>query len=724
MAADQANIELERRDEDPALADFVLSMAKSMNRTGYYSTEHPEGQRALLGLYDGFVNLMHERGQEFAFQLSFSREGANTEDVALYDGKNPIKLMRGILQEGAGNTFVPKFVEYFHRQGLLSFNLRKDLTQPHFEIFVERMTRPADVVADNPGEVLSRDLATAGVRGVSVVFDEDRIAGLRGSIPWRAELALTRLRKDLRMIPMLANATVDEMRKIKSRLMDDILRGIQEPALLIALARHLGEALGGQEEIMPRDEAETHLIEGIAPRIAPGFAERMAKPWTYEDTEDEAPEDRQCRLRLIKALIQRLLSMPEKQAAHALVVLYQSGYIDLDGLSIKARDLIRANALAEAALTSVDGLVAELDHSKAADPFSAVIRDLGLAADVLIERQAWATAAAIVETVRQYAKGQLPVPTGGAEKAFAVLRSIANDEALAAIAAGIIASDGPYDGCVAIARALEPDHAISLLLLALTDTRDPTLQHWIVDEIKRRAWDDAPQIVSRLQDEQTPWFVLKELLIVSRQFGDEGMFSTLVKLYEHNTPQVRSEALISMAAVAPERAARMIERALDDPDRDLRRTASLAAATSSKPSEAVIKRLLRIIDNDREQEGLRLQAASTLRAIANRGPNVPRRREIIDSFRNVVADKYGSRMHRFKRFAKSRLPPPDQLIAAACINLGETLEPDATEDIELLRACLDDENIDIRHAAKHALGRFGGAGRSTAPPPEPAQEPS
>ena len=181
-----------RRDEDPRLSEFVLSMTKAMCRTGYYSASHPEGQRALLGLYDEFINLMHDRGHEFSFQLSFSRAGKGDEDVALYDGKSAIRLMRDSLTEGAGNTFTPKLVEYFHRQGLLSFTLKKEIPQAHFEVFIERMTRPPDTSIQHPGEELSRDLALAGVHEVSVVFDEDRIAGLRASIPWRAEHTSTR----------------------------------------------------------------------------------------------------------------------------------------------------------------------------------------------------------------------------------------------------------------------------------------------------------------------------------------------------------------------------------------------------------------------------------------------------------------------------------------------------------------------------------------------------
>lgn len=701
------------RGDDPHLSDFVLSMTKAMNRTGYYSTQHPEGQRALLGLFDSFVNLMHERGPEFSFQLSFSREGAGDEDVALYDGKQSIKLMREVLTEGAANTFVPKLVEYFHRQGLLSFSIKKEIPQDHFEIFVERMTRPQDQQTTHPGEELSRDLAAAGVRTVSVVFDEDRIQGIKGSIPWRAELALTRLRKDLRMIPMLANASVEEMRQIKSRLMDDILRGIQQVNLLIALARHLGEALSGQEDIMPRDEAELHLVNGIGTAILPNVAEQMAQPWLHtEDQTDENPEDRRCRARLIQHTIHRLLESTEKKAAHALVVFYEHGYLDLDALSQRGRDVIRASALAEAAMNAPEKLISEMNHEGSDDPFGLTIRDLELAVEELLERKEWDTAAALTKTVWQYAKGDLTVPEGGAEIAFDTLGRLATEEVTVGIAGGITAPDGPYEGCVELLRMLEPEPAVDALLVVLEDTDNPTLRLWAVDEINKRAWDCVDKLVAIIQEPKTPWHVLRNLLTVIRKVGTESAYTAVAQLFEHNKHQVRSEALITMAELAPGRAMRLIERGLDDEDHELRRTAALAAATSPKPSDIAIRLLIRIMTSDREKEGTRLQAAAALGAIASRVDNPGRRETILDGMRTVISDKYGSRMHRFKRFAASRLPPPPFLLAALCQVLGAV---GTGEDQALLAACLDDENREVREAASHAMGRL----RATSSPPPP-----
>ena len=703
---------VEKQLDDPMFSDFVLAMTKAMSKTGYYSTDHPEGQRALMGLFDEFTQLMVNRGNEFSFQLSFSR-GTTDEDVALYDGQNPIRLMGDILTAGAALNFVPKLVEYFHRQGLLSFTVGREITQTHFEVFIERMTRPPDFSQEHPGEELSRDLAKAGVREISVVFNEDRIASLKGSVPWRAELALTRLRKDLRMIPMLANASVEEMRKIKSRLMDDILRGLQQVNLIIALSQHLSEALAGQEDVMTVDEAESHLVGAITPQLLPGLANNMTDPWVAEEGGEEEEADKVTRERMLGRITERLLTMPEHESAEALVALYQGGFLQLDSLTEGARNMIRANALADGAANGVETLVAELRQNQTGekDVFVAMVNDLRLTASSLIARLDWDTAAPVVDVLWCYAHGMLPVPKGGAQHASVALSQVADPNACDILGRGIVSPGGSKEACVRIMRQLDPESAVSVLIRVLYDAENPQLRLWAVNEITNRAYD-TPEVIRRgVTEPSAPWYVVRNLLTVLRKVGDADDYPAVAQLYEHNQPQVRSEALVTMAELAPERAMRIIERALVEGDRDLRRTATLALANGKQVSGAAVKKLIQILQSERETDGLRMQSASTLSAIVREG-GTSHTATILDALRSIIADKYGSRMHRFKRFAKSRNPPEPHLLAAVCNALGAPDVGSAT-DLELLGHCLEDEHPDVREAASRAISTI----RATISPP-------
>jgi len=161
---------------------------------------------------------------------------------------------------------------------------------------------------------------------------------------------------------------------------------------------------------------------------------------------------------------------------------------------------------------------------------------------------------------------------------------------------------------------------------------------------------------------------------------------------------------MTMAALAPERSSRIISRALEDTDPELRRNAALAVAGAPKTADSSIRTLLKILRNEREQGGMRLQALASLGAIVEkRSIHKDTRNEILEGVRSLIADKYGSRMQRFKRFAASRHPPPDFLLSAACRVIGSS---GVEEDISLLESCLDDESQDVRDAARHGHGNL------------------
>ena len=76
------------------------------------------------------------------------------------------------------------------------------------------------------------------------------------------------------------------------------------------------------------------------------------------------------------------------------------------------------------------------------------------------------------------------------------------------------------------------------------------------------------------------------------------------------------------------------------------------------------------------------------------------KQESLEGIRVLIEDKYGSKMQRFKRFAASRHPPPDFLLAAACRVIGSSGQQ---ADIPLLEACKSDESQDVRDAARLGL---------------------
>ncbi len=66
------------------LAEFLLALIQAFLRTGYYTPDHPESQKAKVGLYENFQGLFSQR-DELTFLVREELEGKNI----LIEGVSP-----------------------------------------------------------------------------------------------------------------------------------------------------------------------------------------------------------------------------------------------------------------------------------------------------------------------------------------------------------------------------------------------------------------------------------------------------------------------------------------------------------------------------------------------------------------------------------------------------------------------------------------------------------
>ena len=115
---------------------FILSFIQALLKTGYYTPDHPETQKARAGLHDGFQSLL--KGHREITFVVVSSEGKR--DV-LVDGivDEPVTLS-SLMLKGMAEIFIPKFIEYFDRKNLSSFSVKSDITRNEFEAFIDIMS--------------------------------------------------------------------------------------------------------------------------------------------------------------------------------------------------------------------------------------------------------------------------------------------------------------------------------------------------------------------------------------------------------------------------------------------------------------------------------------------------------------------------------------------------------------------------------------------------------
>jgi HEAT repeat protein len=129
--------------------------------------------------------------------------------------------------KGMAEMFVPKFLAYFDRKNLSSFSIKSTITRKEFEAFVDIMSEsPNHEESDNSRDRLTLDLIKKSVLNVSTVFNVD-LVGKERKLPWRVDIALTRLKRDLSLIPLYKNINEEKIAELKNMVFDDIIRPIK-----------------------------------------------------------------------------------------------------------------------------------------------------------------------------------------------------------------------------------------------------------------------------------------------------------------------------------------------------------------------------------------------------------------------------------------------------------------------------------------------------------------
>jgi hypothetical protein len=221
---DKKNLTPEERERVKPAADFIMDLTKAMLRSGYYSTNHPGSQKAKKGLYSRFLKSLGNSPEMMVTNL----ETPKKKDILITGILDEPVSVRTLVGTGMAELFVPKLTEFFNRKGLISFAIKKQITPSHFECYIDIMSDPKADHGKNHkmGSLLSRALARNGIKEISTVFMDDIIV-LEKNLPWRVEMAIQRLTKDLKIMPMFKEKSDDAILKLKIKIIHDIIRPLK-----------------------------------------------------------------------------------------------------------------------------------------------------------------------------------------------------------------------------------------------------------------------------------------------------------------------------------------------------------------------------------------------------------------------------------------------------------------------------------------------------------------
>jgi hypothetical protein len=239
------------------LTEFILSLVQAFLRTGYYLPEHPESKKARVGLYNRFKGLFTGR-HELTFML---KEMGEVQNI-LVDGPLPeTQQLRSLMTKGMAEVYVPRLSKFLERKDLVSLTLKEDMGELEFSHFVDVMSEPSFQTLDAEGKnVFVEKLREQEITHISFVFNED-IVTVERKLPWRAQLSISRLKKDLKCIPLFQSLDEEGFHSLRKQVMRDVLRPINKPDLMSAILLNSDLACTGE---VSEDEIEDEVVAYIS----------------------------------------------------------------------------------------------------------------------------------------------------------------------------------------------------------------------------------------------------------------------------------------------------------------------------------------------------------------------------------------------------------------------------------------------------------------------------
>ena len=225
------------------LADFLLALIQAFLRTGYYTPDHPQSKKAKIGLYEAFKNLFPQK-DELTFLVRDDREGKKILMEGVLPDSQPLE---SVMMRGMADLYTPKFAKFLDRKDLISLTLKNTMNRAEFTNFVDLMSEPTfvDTKEKSDKERFSRTLQERGIFNISYIFTEELLAAQR-RIPWRAQVALSRLNKDFKTIPLFLDLDEEGLKKVRRQIIQDVARPVQTAEIVYPILMNTDLAQTGE----------------------------------------------------------------------------------------------------------------------------------------------------------------------------------------------------------------------------------------------------------------------------------------------------------------------------------------------------------------------------------------------------------------------------------------------------------------------------------------------
>jgi HEAT repeats len=549
------------------LTNFLLHLLQAFLRTGYYTPDHPESARAKEGLYQQF-NILFESEDELTFLV---REEQEQKEV-LVEGLLPeVQKLSRMMIKGMGELYVPKFVQYLERKDFISLTLKSRMGQTEFTRFIDIMSDPSlvDTRRKQDQERFTQALLSRGIINISFIFNEELLAPER-EMPWRARLTLSRMRKDLKMIPLFQKMLKQEIHDIQRNLLRDALRPNRQSDLLCAILRNSDlAAISEMREEILEDEIIAFLQKQYLLGTSKIFLrEHLALKQLKKGDALEKKSDR-----LVKKISYRLKEVGTKEAENLLEEFFRNQLIGLEDLTHALKDKILLERLTDKFLGYTDQFFQQLDQAIEKEKFLTVALSFVRIIPELIRRDRYPEVLRILETLKRHFHEKRMWALLAAQ----ILEEIGKGKIPLLLQEKFLS--GKKESRIAIVpifASLEVG-AIPPLLSILKTSEDQWVRKNACESLIQIGPVAAAYLLKELTEQQTSVETTCDILRVLGEIKSREWKASLMEILRrytsHENPKLKEQALHSLCQVGGFEGEEIFLSRLSDPDFDVQKRA-------------------------------------------------------------------------------------------------------------------------------------------------------
>ncbi len=561
------------------LGKFIIALIKSILQTSFYRTEH----KLTIAAVDDYFKCMDPL-KEFYYELTLVASPDESKPDFTVEGimVEPIPLsacIKAVLRD----EFLAKLRDFFYWNKIVSFSMKKELEREQFLTFLHITARDLEKILKEKklieeGEIaklkhrpLTDQLLKAGVVTISAICRDDMVF-IDRKLPWRVKLALTRLMKNLRDIPLYSKATNQQIGEAKAQLLQEIIRPLRGREMLMELLLNCDLVYETNEELRGMDiehdiliVLKRHQLRGVSERFVIDLEQNA------ESNEGEKVRKRKG-LSLLRKCLLPLSDVLDEESLNIFRRAVKGGFLSMMELPENVQQFIRVEKMADEFLATADAQMARLQSVTDVDSFRSNASNAAMLVRELVFRKEYIWSSKIVDIIHELSlKHRDPKDPLKklAEDSLEAMASKENFERMFETLGGLdsVQQDHLYKICNRF-----KGKALPLLVQQLRKDVDERSRAAIRSITESMGEKILPTLHRAIDARKQRWEYYRDLLLVLGELKNEESYNRCSFFLGDENSEVRQSAFTAVTRIGAHKAEQELLRGLRDPDAVVRRT--------------------------------------------------------------------------------------------------------------------------------------------------------